>query len=148
MAVAQLLPQLLSHVGSKRVQQLNNGLQLGLGRAAVVVQGVDQRHQLGDGGVHLQALDISAHLLDGLVHQGLDGGAIALALHQLVGQRPHAVEEAVAAGNGRGLPGCGLLKVAHEHLIQTHGVGTVLVHHLVRVDDVAQRLGHLHDGVT
>ena len=147
MAVAQLLPQLFGHVGSKRVQQLNNGLQLGLGRAAVVVQGVHQRHELGNGGVHLQGLDVSAHLLDGLVHQGLDLRAIALALHQLVAQRPHAVQEAVAACNGRGLPRCSLFKVAHEHLVQTHGVSTVLVHHLVRVDDVAQRLGHLHDGV-
>ena len=147
MAVAQLLPQLLGHVGSERVQQLDDGLELGSGRAAVVVQGVDQSHELCNGGVHLQALDVSAHLLDGLVQQSLQLGTIALALHQLVGQSPHAVEEAVAAGDGRGLPGCGLLEVAHEHLVQTHSVGTVLVHDLVGVDDIAQRFGHLDDGV-
>ena len=134
-------------MGSKRVQQLDDRLQLSLGGTAVVVQGVDQGHELSNGGIHLQGLDVCANLLDGLVHQGLDLGAVALALHQLVAQGPHAVQEAVAAGNGRSLPGCSLLKVAHEHLVQTHGVGTVLVHHLVRVDDVAQRLGHLHDGV-
>ena len=41
------------------------------------------------------------------VHQGLHGGAVALALHQLVAQCPHAVKEAVAARNGRGRPGAG-----------------------------------------
>ena len=81
------------------------------------------------------------------MHQGLHGGAVALALHQLIAQCPHAVQEAVAARNGRGLPRGSLLKVAHEHLVQTHGVGTVLIHHLVGVDDVAKALGHLHDGM-
>ena len=84
MAVTQLLPQLLGHVGSEGVQQLHQRLKLGLGGTAVVVHGVDQRHQLGNGGVHLQTLNICADLLDGLVHQGLHGGAVALALHQLV----------------------------------------------------------------
>ena len=38
-AVAQLLPQLLGHVGSKGVQQLHQRLKLGLGGAAVVAKG-------------------------------------------------------------------------------------------------------------
>ena len=147
LGVAQLLPQLLGHVGGKWVQQLQQQLVLGLGRTPLIAQRVDVDHQLGNGGVGLQRVNVLADLLDGAVGNGLQLGADALAGNELLAHRPDLIEEALAALDGGGVPRGGLLKVADEHLIQAQRVGTVLVDHIVGVDDVAEGLGHLDDGV-
>ena len=126
--VAHLFPQFLGHVRSEGIQQLQQHFILAAGGAAGIRQGVHIDHQLGDGGVGLQAVDVLAHLLDGAVHQGFQFGTHA-AFQQLVAHGPDAVQEALATLDGGGVPGSGLLEVADEHLIQAQGIGTVLVHH-------------------
>ena len=88
LGVAQLLPQFLGHVGGKRVQQFQQNLVLGLGGAALVTEGVDVDHQLGDGGVGLQGVDVLADLLDGAVGHSLQLGADAVAVRQLLAHGP------------------------------------------------------------
>ena len=58
---------------------------------------------------------------------------------------PDAVKETADARHAGHLPGLGDIEWSHEHLIETHGVGTVDVDHLVRIDDVELRLRHLLD---
>ena len=53
------------------------------------------------------------------------------------------VEEALAALDGAGVPGRGLLKVAEEHDVEPEGVRAVLLDDAVGVDDVAEALAHL-----
>ena len=57
-------------------------------------------------------------------------------------QVPVPLQKALAALNGVTVPGSSLFKIANEHLIQAHGVCTVLIHDLVRVDYIAAGLAH------
>ena len=111
------------------------------------IEVVDQGHQGGNGGIELHGLDILRHLFDGLVDSGLVGLGVLLAgVLLLGGQVPHPVQEALAATDGVVGPNRCLFKVADEHDIQAHGVRAVIPDHVVGVDHVAQRLGHLDRG--
>ena len=56
----------------------------------------------------------------------------------------HALlQEAVDAFDALHPPGLGGLQRAHEHFVQPHRVGAVLLDDLVGIDDVAAGLAHL-----
>ena len=76
---------------------------------------VDSGHHGGDGGVHLQGVDIVRDLLDGLVEDGLVGWGQLMAVRGGLRQIPDLVQEALGALHGVGGPGGRLLEVAHEH---------------------------------
>ena len=74
-----------------------------------------------------------------------DRGGQAVVVGILVDdQPPDAVEEVSHAGDALHRPRLGRLQRSHEHLVQTKAVGTVVFDDVVRVDDVAAGLGHLH----
>ena len=111
---AKLLPQLLDHVrreGREHEQQL---LKIAAGEA-VGVELVDHRHERGDGGVHLERVDVVRDLLDGLVDDGLVLLGNGLVRRRHLCEVPHAVEEALAALHRVVGPGRDLFKVADEH---------------------------------
>ena len=145
-AVAGHLPQLLTHVGSEGGEHQQQGLHVAPA-GTVGIEVVDQGHQGGNGGIELHGLDILRHLFDGLVDSGLVGLGVLLAgVLLLGGQVPHPVQEALATTDGVVGPNRCLFKVADEHDIQAHGVRAVIPDHVVGVDHVAQRLGHLDRG--
>ena len=58
-------------------------------------------------------------------------------------QPPGALQEPVHPLHPLGAPWLGRFERSHEHLIEPHAVGAVVADHIVRIDHVAQRLGHL-----
>ena len=60
-------------------------------------------------------------------------------------QPPHSLQEAIDPFDVLHLPGLLNLERAHEELVQPHRVGAVRRDHVVRVDDIELRLGHLLD---
>ena len=59
-------------------------------------------HHGGDGGVHLQRVDIVGDFLDGLVENGLVGGGQLTAVRRGLRQIPHLVQKALGALHGIG----------------------------------------------
>ena len=106
-------------------------------------KGIEQAHQGRNGGIELQVLNVLSDLFDGLVHFPFVLLAIAVPRLHLVKQGPYTLQEATAALDGVLGPGSGLFKGAQEHLIQAHGVGAIVPHDVVRVDDIAAAFGHL-----
>ena len=137
------LVDLLGDVGRHGVQQLDEHLHFAPGDASFGVEGVDQRHHLGDGGVVLHLLIVVRDLFDGEVHivgHVLGNGfGIVHHFHQL----PDPVQEPAAAPGSLGGPGNFLIEGAHEHLVQAEGVRTDFGHDFVGVNDVAPGFGHL-----
>ena len=66
--------------------------------------------------------------------------SLALLVHE---QAPHAAQEAIDPFHALGVPGLHHLQRAHEHLVEPERIGAILDEDVVRVDDVAARLGHL-----
>ncbi len=107
---------------------------------------VDVDHQLADGGVVAQRLDVLAKLLDGLMQQafGLGGGSL---LADLGGQGaalrvddhlPGLVQEAIHAFDAVSVPGLHLGERPHEHLVEPECVRPVAFDDFVGVDHVFQ----------
>ena len=140
---AELLPQLLDHVRRKGREHEQQLLKIAAGEA-VGVELVDHRHERGDGGVHLERVDVVRDLLDGLVDDGLVLLGNGLVRRRHLREVPHAVEEALAALHRVVGPGRNLFEVADEHDIKAHGVRAVGLDHIVGIDDVAEGLRHLH----
>ena len=129
-------------MGGEGAEQQAQHLHVALG-AAVGIELVDHGHHGGNGGVHLQLVDVLRHLLDGLVDDGLVLGRDALLSGSDILQVEAAVQEALAALDGLVAPADGLLEVADEHDVQAHGVRAVLGHDVIGVHHVAPGLGHL-----
>ena len=62
-----------------------------------LIKFIDQGHHGSDGGIVFQGLEISRHLLDGLVHLCLQIGAVALFRRKHILQLPHSLQESAAA---------------------------------------------------
>lgn len=119
--------------------------------------GVHAFHHGGDGGVELEELDVFADLLDGLVSdfgKRSSGLTVSVRGHvrgcdrdgratDFVAQAPDFGEEAGDAFDAFHGPRFDLFEGAHEHFVETEGVGAVEFDDFVRVDDVAEGLGHL-----
>ena len=59
---------------------------------------------------------------------------------------PHPIQEPLAALYRIIGPGSSFFKVADKHDIQPHGIRAIAPDHVVRVDHIAQGLGHFHRG--
>ena len=57
-------------------------------------------------------------------------------------QAPHAPEKAVDPLHALGAPRLYHFQRPHEHLVEPEGVGPILDENIIRVDNVAARLGH------
>ena len=134
-------------MGGKGIEQQQQVLHIAPG-AAVGGELIDHGHHGGNGGVHLQGIDVLGDLLDGLVDDGLVGRGHLITLSGVLRQVPHTVQEPLGALDGIVGPGSGLLKVADEHDIKPHGVGAVLLHDVVGVHHIAPGLGHLLAALT
>ena len=147
--MAQALPDLLGDVRSHRRRHEDEGLD-GLARdlpepGEVVVED----DELGDGRVQAHPLVVLTHAHDRLGHEpaGLLVGAL-LGHRQLAGGlvddvAPQALQEALAAGDGAGVPRAVGIQRPHAHLVDAEGVGAVGLVHVVGGDDVLQGLAHL-----
>ena len=104
---------------------------------------VHQRHHLRDGGVVLHGLVVQRNLLNRLMHERVQLLAVPLIGRHVLLQAPHAVEEAAAALRALRAPRNRLIERAHEHLVHAESVCADFVDDIIRIDDVAARLGHL-----
>ena len=108
--------------------------------------GVD--HELRYGSVEGHVVHVGRHLLDRLVHD-LRSGIVhgrrrrRAALRRALSQAEGAPLESDDAGYLLRLPRLDGLERSHEHLVEAHGVRTVLIDNVVRVDHVAATLAHL-----
>ena len=120
-------------VGARRVNELHDGRDGGVELAAIEVLGA-----LGDGPVTL-AIELHRNL----VERGLVEGHVGVAgLDELPHDTPGALDEAVGALNGLGIPVEVLLGRGDKQDRQTHGVGAVGLDDRARGHDVALGLGH------
>ena len=87
---ALLLPELLDHVGRERREHKQQRLKVAAADA-VSIELVDHSHEGGDGGVHLQRVNVVRDLLDGLVDDRRVLFGNALLIRHLIGEVPHAV---------------------------------------------------------
>mmetsp|Transcript_66760 Transcript_66760/g.161182 ORF Transcript_66760/g.161182 Transcript_66760/m.161182 type:complete len:863 (-) Transcript_66760:217-2805(-) len=149
---AEHLPDLLAQVRrERREQQGERAHRLGgqcLSRVErLQVVGID--HELRDRRVESHVVHVGRHLLDGLVHDLLRGLVHGHALRRLaalrrgLAQAEGAPLEAHDARDLLRLPRLDCLERSHEHLVEAHRVGAVLLDDVVGVDDVASALGHL-----
>ena len=120
-------------VGARRVNEFHDGRDGGVELAAIEVLGA-----LGDGPVTL-AIELHRNL----VERGLVEGHVGVAgLDELPHDTPGALDEAVGALNGLGIPVEVLLGRGDKQDRQTHGVGAVGLDDRARGHDVALGLGH------
>ena len=120
-------------VGARRVDELHDGRDRGVELAAIEVLGA-----LGDGAVTL-AIELHRNLIE----RGLVKGHVDVAgLDELPNDTPGALDEAVSALNGLGIPVEILLGRGDKQDRQTHGVGAVRFDDRARGHDVALGLGH------
>ena len=123
-------------IGARRVDELHDGRDRGVELAAVKVLGA-----LGDG-----AVTLTIELHRNLVERGLVEGHVGVArLDKLPNDTPGALDEAVGALDGLGIPVEVLLGRGDKQDRQTHGVGAVRFDDRARGHDIALGLGH---GVT
>ena len=87
---ALLLPQLFDHVGCERREHEQQRFEV-TAAETVGIELVDHGHKGGDGGVHLERIDVVRDLLDGLVDDGRVLFGNAIFLRHLIGEVPHAV---------------------------------------------------------
>ena len=125
-----------------------------LGGVEVCARRVDELHDGRDRGVELAAIEVLGALGDGpvtlaielhrnLVERGLVEGHVSVAgLDELPNDTPGALDEAVGALNGLGIPVEVLLGRGDKQDRQTHGVGTVGLDNRARGHDIALGLGH------
>ena len=146
------LPQLLSQMGSEGSQQARKCRGGALCKGAVLLDVAHEDHQGRDGRIQIERFDVARNLVDRAGEEPLLGGCAlprrelactVLRIDPLDDQAIGTLEEAKDPGNPVGGPGSGLAQRTDEHLVEPHGVGPVLRHHVVRVDDVAAALGHL-----
>ena len=88
-------------MGGKGIQQAQQDAHVALCHA-VGGHFIDSGHHGGDGGVHLQGVNIVSDLLDGLVEDGLVGRGQVLAVSGGLRQIPHLVQKALGALHGIG----------------------------------------------
>ena len=120
-------------VGARRVDELHDGRDGGVELAAVKVLGA-----LGNG-----AMTLAIKLHRDLVEHGLVKGHVGVAgLDELPHDTPGALNEAVSALDGLGIPVEVLLGRGDKQDRQTHGVGAVGLDDRARGHDVALGLGH------
>ena len=86
---------------------------------------------------HAQQLSASLRLCGGL---GLLEFRFTFFIHE---QAPDAAEKTINAFDAFGVPGLHHLQRAHEHFVKAKCVRAVFCQDVIRVDDVAARLGHL-----
>ena len=91
----------IGDVRGKGIQQPQQNAHVALGDA-VGSHLVDGGHHGGDGGVHLQRVDIVGDFLDGLVENGLVGGGQLTGVRRGLRQIPHLVQKALGALHGIG----------------------------------------------
>ena len=120
----------------------------------VGTRGIDEFHDGRDGGVELAAIEVLGALGDGavtlaielhrnLVERGLVEGNVGVAgLDELPNDTPGALDEAVGALNGLGIPVEILLGRGDKQDRQTHGVGAVGLDDRARGHDITLGLGH------
>ena len=94
-----LLPQLFDHVGCERREHEQQRFKVSAADAGRI-ELVDHSHEGGDGGGHLQRVNIVRDLLDGLVDDRRVLFGDALLVGHKVGEVPDAIEEALAALDG------------------------------------------------
>ena len=120
-------------VGARGVDEFHDGRDRGVELTAVVVLGA-----LGDG-----AMALAIELHRGLVERGLVEGHVGVAgLDELPHDTPGALDKAVGALDGLGIPVEVLLGRGDKQDRQTHGVGAVGLDNRARGHDVALGLGH------
>ena len=120
----------------------------------VGTRGIDEFHDGRDGGVELATIEVLGALGDGavtlaielhrdLVERGLVEGHVGVAgLDELPNDTPGALDEAVGALDGLGIPVEVLLGRGDKQDRQTHGVGAVGLDDRARGHDIALGLGH------
>ena len=107
-------------------------------------------HESRDRSVVRELLDVLGHLLDELM-QCLHAVGCSLSIsrrQELVGtivvvEVPELLKEAEASVDTIGIPRLACLNWTKEHLVQTQGVGTILLYYHIRVDNIEHRLRHL-----
>ena len=147
--VSQPVPQLLRDVrgqgGDHQHQRFHRGPghHLEGGQDGVVLR------EPCDGGVERQPLVVFGDGVDGFV-QGMEGVVVDIGItgdqiaRLLVDDvAPQPLQESLRPDHGAGLPRLRLGQRAHTHFVEAEGVSAVGLVHLVRGDDVLQRLAHL-----
>ena len=145
----QLLPQFLTDVRSNGREHENEGLD---GNARDTIkrgQVVVQNDQLGDSRVDTQVLVFNGNLADRpcqqtcrlLVHRLIANGDLARLFVKNIS--PQALKEALRADNCTRIPRTRNIQGPHAHFVDTEDIRTVGVVHLVRRDDILERLAHL-----
>ena len=161
--VQLLVPELLGPVGangSKAAHDVAGGQEAqglvaigGTDSLEIVVGGVHHLHDSRDGGVELRAVEVLGALHDRAVELAIErlGGLVGkrafdIALGGRLGKLAHgtpgALEEAVAARNGLGIPVEVLLGRGDEENGQAHGVGAIGLDDRAGRHDVALGLAH------
>src|SRR5690606_37842324 len=105
-------------------------------------------HELTDGRIEREPVDVVGHFADGLVEnpqflRRCRSIAYVELTILVVKQVPEFSKELIYTINSVGTPGFGYFKRSQEHLVHTQGVGTVLCHNIVGVDYIVLCLRHL-----
>ena len=149
LGAAELGVEFLGQVRRERVEDFEELNELGLGNCLSIRERIGADHHLRDRGVEAELFDVFADLLDGLVNDALElfvGAFLRLRRILNLGRNfafigdcdtPDSREEAGHAFDALHLPGLHLFERAHEHFIEAQGVGAVVLHDVVGVDDVA-----------
>ena len=125
------------------VEQQEQGFEFPTRHAAGGNHLIHQRHHLRDGGVVLHGFVIQRNLLNRLMHERVQLLAVPLVGRHVLLQAPHTVKEAAAALRALRAPRNRLIERAHEHLVHAESVRANFINNVIRIDDVAARLGHL-----
>ena len=111
---------------------------------------VDVDHHLRDARVEVERLDVFAEFANRLVHErfgfGVAGDVADVVLEDVFVLRddeaPAFGEESVDALDALGIPRFDLVEGAHEHFVESQGVGAEVADDVVGVDDVFERFRH------
>ena len=117
-------------------------------------EGVNAFHHLGNGSVKPKFLDVLPNFLDRSVHDLEEGGLPGIVaefvpmgplafLSDDHGDSPDLGKEARDPLDALRIPRLYLLERAHEHLVEPECIRAILCYHVIRINDVAERLGHL-----
>ncbi len=147
--VSEPVPQLLADVRGDRGKHQDQRLDRGTRNALEAGQMVVEHDELGDGRVRAHGLHLHGHVGDRVVQQfqrlrvELTIGDARLAGGLVDDVAPQALQETHGSDHVAGVPRAGFGQRAHAHLVQAEGIGTVVLVHVVRGDDVLQALAHL-----
>ena len=147
--MSQLLPQFLTNVRSNGREHKNQCLDGNARDAIKRGQVIVENNQLGDRRVDTQVLVFNGDLGDCackqtcrlLVHRLIANGNLACLFIQDVS--PQALKEALRADDCTRIPWTRNIQGSHAHFVDAEDIRTIGVVHLVRRDDILERLAHL-----